>query len=320
MISHGVNEMSTDKALKIVPADVKSKITSMIRSTLKERDVEGLLIFYRDVLEVVVNVHLAKEIIGEENVKILVTKGRFIAKQPREEMDFPAVNKFLNLPPENVIFANKGNALREIREVFSDDVRFGFGLESVPALNYNLSYLLLRDMARREIEKKTYAPPSKRPVSQREKFIQRTIAHHKSQIRLGGLLAFLLAETENRSVIGSPNKTEWLLGLFTKFGTYHACDFLPLAGLYRTQVIQLANYLGLQDYLSTKPLKSPSTYEYFFNLEVEKVDRVLIRLESATTVEEIFEETSIPLESIKKVEYYYKASNYARSVPLIPEL
>lgn len=314
--------MAIDKGLKIDPADVKSKIKSFISSTLEERDIEGLLIFYRDVLEVIVNVHLSKEIIGDENVKLLVTKGRFIAKQPRENMDFPAVNKYLNLPPENVIFANKGNILREIREVFSEhhDVRYGFGLETVPALNYNLSYLLLRDMASHEIEKKTFAPPSKKPVSKREKFIQRTIAHHKSQIRLGVLLAFLLAETENRSVIGSPNKTEWSLGLFTKFGTNHACDFLPLAGLYRTQVIQLANYLGLQDYLTSKQLKSPSTYEYFFRITVDKVDRILIRLETGSTVEEIFEETGIPLESIKKVKYYYNASKYARRVPLIPEL
>jgi NAD+ synthetase len=320
MISRGVNEMSTDKALKIVPADVKSKITSLISTNLMKRDIEGLLIFYRDCLEVVVNVHLAKEIIGEENVKLLVTKGRFVAKQPREEMDLPAVNKYLNLPSENVIFVNKGPILQEINEVLSEHHDIRFGVEAVPTLNYNLSYLLLRDMERREIEKKTYAPPSKKPVSKREKFIQRTIAHHKSQIRLGVLLAFLLAETENRSVIGSPNKTEWSLGLFTKFGNYHACDFLPLAGLYRTQVIQLAKYLGLQDYLTSKQLKSPSTYEYFFSTTVNKVDRILIRLETGSTAEEIFEETRIPLDSIKKVEYYYKASNYARCVPFIPEL
>ncbi|UCG02128.1 MAG: hypothetical protein JSW11_21370 [Candidatus Heimdallarchaeota archaeon] len=45
-----------------------------------------------------------------------------------------------------------------------------------------------------------------------------------------------------------------------------------------------------------------------------------MRLEAGTSVEAIFDDTSIPLESIKKVKYYYKASNYARRVPLIPEL
>jgi NAD+ synthetase len=314
--------MPTDKALRINPADVKSKIIRFLSFTLRKRDIEGLLILYRDCLEVITNVHLLKETVGKENVKVLVTKGRLLVKQPREEMDLTTVNKHLDLPPENIIFANKGRILQETREVFSEhhDIRFGLGIDTVPVLNYNLSYLLLRDMASREIEKKTYTPPSKKPISQREKFIKRTIAHHKSQIRLGMLLAFLLAETENRSVVGSPNKTEWLLGLFTKFGTYHACDFLPLAGLYRTQVVQLASHLGLREYIISKIPQSPSTYEYLFNIKVDEVDRILIRLEAGSSLEAIFEDTSIPLESIKKVENYYQVSNYARKVPLIPEL
>ena len=133
-----------DDVLKIDSAEIKSRIIEFIGSTLKKRDIEGLLILYRDCLEVIVNVHLAKEILGKENVKVFVTKGRFIAKQPREEMDLPTVNKYLNLPPENVIFANKGKTLQEIRAVFSErhEIRFGFGLDTVPALNYNLSYLL----------------------------------------------------------------------------------------------------------------------------------------------------------------------------------
>ncbi|MFX0122138.1 MAG: hypothetical protein ACFFAE_00740 [Candidatus Hodarchaeota archaeon] len=314
--------MTFDKALRIDPADVKSKIIQFVSSTLKKRDIEGLIIPYRYCLEVLTNVHLSKESVGRENVKVLVTKGRFLAKQPREEMDLATINKHLDLPPENIIFVNKGRILQEIRQVFTDhqDIRFRFSIDTIPALNYNLSYLLLRDMTRGEIEKKTYEPPLKRPISQREKFIQRTIAHYKSQIRLGILLAFLLAEAENRSVSGSPNKTEWSLGLFTKFGRNHACDFLPLACLYRSQVIQLANHLGLHDFIASYIFPSPSTYEYFFKIKVDEVDRILIRLESGFSVETIFEETNIPLESIKKVEYYYQASNYARRVPLIPEL
>ncbi|MFX1282388.1 MAG: hypothetical protein ACFFB5_01990 [Promethearchaeota archaeon] len=314
--------MTAEDKLRINPAHVKSKIIEFISSTIEKRDIEGLLILYRDCIEVITNVFLAKEIVGRENVKILVTKGRFLNRQPREDMNLATINKYLDLPPENIVFANKERILKEIREIFSKDyaVKSRFIVpEPVPALNYNLSYLLLRDMASREIEKKTYAPPVKKPSSQRERFFQRAIAHHKSQIRLGILLAFLLAESENRSVIGSPNKTEWLLGLFTKFGTYHACDFLPLAGLYRTQVIQLAEYLGFQEYFTTKIPQSPSSFEYFFNLPPEEVDRILIRLESDFSIDKISEETAIPLESIKKVNYYYLTSNYARTVPLIPE-
>ena len=192
--------------------------------------------------------------------------------------------------------------------------------ETVPVLNYNLSYFLLRGMAQKEIEEKTFAAPLKKPSTQREKVIQRAIAHYKSQIRLRVLLAFLLAETENRSFLGSANKTEWLLGLFTKFGTYHAADFLPLASLYRTQVIQLANHLGLQEFLTNKVAPRPPSYGYFFNLSAEEVDRILIRIESGLSVKQIAEDTGLSSEAIKKVNYHYQSAAYTRAVPLIPRL
>jgi NH3-dependent NAD+ synthetase len=317
-------EKNLDSKLIIDPTHVKSKIIEFIRSTLEKRDIDGILILYRDCIESITNIHIAIETVGKENVKVLVTKGRFLDKQPREKMGINEINKFLNLPVENIRFINKENTLREIRTLFLEghDVKIGsIYSDGVPtSLNYNLSYLLLREIATKEIEKKTYAPPMKKPKSRREKFIHETIAHHKSQIRLSVLLAFLLAESENRSFIGSVNKSEWLLGLFTKFGTYHAADFLPLACLYRTQVVQLANHLGLQDYLKSKSFQTPSSYKYFFNLPFKDVDRILIRLESNFSINQIFTDTGISKETIEKVNYYYQASNYARTVPLIPDL
>lgn len=309
----------SDNKLKIDPAKVKSTIIEFISSILEKRDIEGLVILYRNCVESITNAHIAMEIVGKENVKVLVTKGRLLNKQPREKMDLASINEYIGLPEENIVFVNKEGILKGIREVF--EAKVGFVLpEAVPALNYNLSYLLLRDMASSEIEKRTYAPPRKKPLSRRDIFIQKTIAHHKSQIRLRALLAFLLAESENKSFIGSANKTEWFLGLFTKFGTYHAADFLPLACLYRTQVIQLANHLGLKPFLDSKKPQEPTSYQYFFELPVVEVDRILIRIEKGLSKTEISEDTRIPMEAVNKVYYYYHASNYARTVPLIPEL
>lgn len=314
--------MSLDNKLEIDAPVVKSKIVEFIRSTLEKRDIDGLLILYKYCIESITNVHLAIEAVGRNNVKLIVTKGRFINKQPREQMDLDTINQYLGLPKKNIVFVNQEGILKEIREVTSG--RYGLKSgpafsEAIPSLNYNLSYFILRGLAQSEIEHKAFGPPTKKPLTRREKFVQRTIAYYKSQIRLRVLLAFVLAETENRSFIGSINKTEWLLGIFTKFGTYHAADFLPLASLYRTQVIQLATHLGLQEFLSSKVAPHPSSYNYLFNLSVEEVDRILIRLESGFTIKKIVEDTEIPLETIKKVDYYYKASTYARMVPLIPK-
>ena len=315
--------MSLDNKLQIDAPAIKYKIVEFIRSTLEKRDIDGLLVLYKYCIESITNVHLAIEAVGRNNVKLVVTKGRFVNKQPREQMDLEAINQYLELPEENIVFVNQEGILKEIREVFSGRYNLKSGLvfsDVIPSLNYNLSYFLLRGLAQNEIEKKTFAPPMKKPSTRREKFIQRVIAHYKSQIRLRVLLAFLLAETENRSFIGSINKTEWLLGLFTKFGTYHAADFLPLASLYRTQVIQLAHHLDLQEFLTSKVAPRPPSYNHFFNLSVEEVDRTLIRLESGFSAKKIAEDTELPLKAIKKVDYHYQAATYARTVPLIPKL
>ncbi len=323
LLYHGEEKMNLDDKLRIDAPVIKSKIVAFIRSTLEKRDIDGLLVLYKYCVESITNVHLAIETVGRNNVKLVVTKGRFVKKQPREQMDLEAINRYLDLPEENIVFVNQEKILKEIRNVFSGryDLTTGIAFsETLPVMNYNLSYYLLRGMARKEIEHKTFAAPLKKPSTQREKFFQRAIAHYKSQIRLRVLLAFLLAETENRSFLGSVNKTERLLGLFTKFGTYHAADFLPLASLYQTQVIQLANHLGLQEFLASKVAPHPSSYNYFFNLSAEEVDRILIRVESGLSVKQIAEDTGLSSEAIKNINYHYQSAAYARTVPLIPKL
>ena len=316
--------MSLDSKLNIDPTSVKSNIVDFLRSTLEKRDIDGLLVLYKDCIESLTNIHLAIEAVGRKNVKILVTKGRSLNRQPRETMDVKAVNKYIQLPTKNIVFANQEGSLNEIRKIFSEGIEIKFRgpySDIVPrSLNYNLSYLLLREIARDEIEHKKYSPPTKKPMSRRDIFIQKTIAHYKSQIRFRVLLAFFLAESENSSFMGSVNKTEWLLGLFTKFGSYHAADFLPLASLYRTQVIQLGNHFGLQDFLKSKKHQTPTSYKYFFDIPAEDVDRILVRLELDYSFDKIFSDTNIPKEAIEKVNYYYLASDYARNVPLIPKL
>jgi NAD+ synthase len=175
-------------------------------------------------------------------------------------------------------------------------------------------------MTRSEIEDTTFTPPYKKPTTDRELFHQKTIAHYKSKIRLYMLLAFLVAESENKSFIGSVNKTEWLLGLFTKFGTFHAADFLPLANLYRTQTMKFGVYMGLGGYLKTKKRETPTSYKYLFDLSYKEVDQVLIRLEEGMSIENIHLETDISETSIKKILNNYQGSDYARRVPLIPKI
>jgi len=319
----GCRNMTLDESLEINPKEVQTTIVSYLQSILKERDINGLVVLYRDCIESLINVKLAVNAVGRENVKLVVTHGRFSSSEPTRKKDLDIIERYLDLSKDNVIFTNLEQAANAINNLSFDKAKRRYGFtqpRGLPLFNYNLSYYLLRSLANSEIEERKFSPPSTSPITDREQFLQKLIAYHKSQIRLHVILAFLVAETENKSFIGSINKTERLLGLFTKFGTNHAADFLPLAGLYRTQTIELGIFLSLGEYLDSKQRKSPTSYNYLFKLSYKDVDRVLIRLEAGMNLQDISNEIDIPVDTLKKLHHNYQASLYARSVPLIPDM
>lgn len=77
-------------------------------------------------------------------------------------------------------------------------------------------------------------------------------------IRKGNLMArarmmilFDHAKKRNALVVGTENKSEFLLGYFTRFGD-EASDIEPLRNLYKTQVYELAKYLGVPEAILAK--------------------------------------------------------------------
>lgn len=73
----------------------------------------------------------------------------------------------------------------------------------------------------------------------------------ENQVRKGNIMArirmiilFDLAKKYSALVCGTENKSEHLLGYFTRFGD-GASDFEPIMHLYKTQVYQLAKYLNV---------------------------------------------------------------------------
>jgi NAD+ synthetase len=60
------------------------------------------------------------------------------------------------------------------------------------------------------------------------------------------------AAVRNSLVIGTSDKSELTIGYFTKYGD-GGVDVMPLADLYKTQVRQLARYLGVPERIIEKP-------------------------------------------------------------------
>lgn len=96
--------------------------------------------------------------------------------------------------------------------------------------------------------------------------------------RIRMILLYDLAKKLNALVLGTENKTEYLLGYFTRFGD-EASDLEPIRHLYKTQVIKLAKYLGLPEkIIKKKPtagLWPGQTDEEELGFSYEVADKVL---------------------------------------------
>lgn len=109
--------------------------------------------------------------------------------------------------------------------------------------------------------------------------------------RMRMMILYDLSKKLNYLVVGTENKSEHLLGYYTRFGDA-ASDIEPLRELYKTQVLKLAKFLGVPKKILTKPptagLWKGQTDEGEFGFPYKTADEVLyLHFEKKLSKEEI---------------------------------
>jgi NAD+ synthase len=100
------------------------------------------------------------------------------------------------------------------------------------------------------------------------------------------------AEANHYAVIGTPNKHEVKQGFFVKYGDGGA-DVMPIGHLFKTQVYELARYLGVPDEIirrtpTTDTYTAEQTQEdFFYQLPFETMDLIWYGWENGYSPEEI---------------------------------
>ena len=78
-------------------------------------------------------------------------------------------------------------------------------------------------------------------------WVARANAYVSAKHRMRSVILYKEAEHSQGLVIGAANKTEWMTGTFTQWGCDHCADLMPLLHLYRSQLIPLAEWVGLPE-------------------------------------------------------------------------
>ena len=139
----------------------------------------------------------------------------------------------------------------------------------------------------------------------------------KARVRM--IILHQRAYKHNALVIGTGDKSELLLGYFTKYGD-GGVDVLPIGGLYKTHVRQLARYLGVPKRIAEKP-SSPrlwpgQTAEGELGVSYEVIDSVLYsRFERWLPEEEIARALNVPLEVVNRILRMVKRTQHKRLPP-----
>jgi len=134
---------------------------------------------------------------------------------------------------------------------------------------------------------------------------------------------YYYANAQKRIVIGSSDKSETMMGYFTKWGDV-AADISPLMDLYKTQVRKLALHIGVPKEIALKP-STPALWpshlaEEELGIKYEVLDLILYGLERFMKPQEIAEQLNLPVETVKKVKARWIANEHKRRMPLTVKL
>ena len=148
-----------------------------------------------------------------------------------------------------------------------------------------------------------------------------SIGNLKARIRMS--IIYFYANSKNYLVSGTGNKSEILIGYFTKHGD-GACDIEPIGDLYKTDVYQLAKYLEIPQEIIDKPpragLWNNQTDEDEIGMTYELLDKILYRnLEKDIDAKSIADELDIEVDEVNNIINRVYRNKHKSTVPESPK-
>ncbi|MGQ9529958.1 MAG: NAD+ synthase [Candidatus Bathycorpusculaceae bacterium] len=134
---------------------------------------------------------------------------------------------------------------------------------------------------------------------------------------------YYFANRLNMLVCGSSDKSETMMGYFTKWGDV-AADISPIMDLYKTQVRKLAQHIGIPQEILMKP-PSPALWpgqlaETELGIKYETLDLILYGLEHYMEIEEIAKQLGLERGLVEKIKRRWLSMEHKRRMLLTTKI
>lgn len=140
------------------------------------------------------------------------------------------------------------------------------------------------------------------------------------------VMTYRYAELHRLLVVGTAHKSEDLLGLFVKFGVDDAADLMPLKGLYRSQVLRIAEAVGVPGEVlgrAPNPEMLPGIEDKYldiFGVPAPTVDLLLWGIEHGLPDADIALDTGVAPAKVAELREAVRVSAHMRQPSRQPDL
>ncbi|HEX6629022.1 MAG TPA: NAD(+) synthase, partial [Gemmatimonadaceae bacterium] len=216
-------------------------------------------------------------------------------------------------------YRRRNEAIRRVVPEFGDDwgCKLALPADALEADRLNVTYLVVQPPGG-EMRRIRLPAPEYRQIVAATNFKQ----------RVRKMVEYYHADRLHYAVIGTPNRLEYDQGFFVKGGDGLA-DMKPIAHLYKSQVYQLAEYLGVPRPITaraptTDTFSLPqSQEEFYYSLPTRQLDIVLHGLNAGRAVEFIAAEAGLSSDvverAIRDIQQKRKTTRYLHLPPQIIE-
>jgi NAD+ synthase len=312
--------------LVLDPAEATARIVEAVRmqlaSTLKRR---GLVVGMSSGVDSSVSAALAVRAVGPKHVFGIFMPEREsdpdslrIAKALADQLGIESTTEDIYPVLQGAgCYQRRNDAIRRVVPAFKDNwgCKLVLPADRLEADRLNVTYLVVQ--APGGEQQKIRLPAAE---------YRQIVAASNFKQRVRKMMEYYHADRLHYAVIGTPNRLEYDQGFFVKGGDGLA-DVKPIAHLYKSQVYQLAEYLGIPEPIrrrrpttDTYPLEQ-SQEEFFFGLTLEQTDLCLYAKDHGVPPEAVGEAIGLPSEYIERafgvIDSKRRAAQYLHMPPVL---